>query len=147
MPLDDVKDMVKAEVLRDKKAEMILGKLKGAKSIDQVMAQKGAVSDSAKNVNFYADNQFDPVILGSISKAKVNQFVGPLKGRDAVFAYQVTKETKDPEAKYDEQQYLTGAARSHASMALNPRQYYGESPVISYLKKKAKVTDSRYLFY
>ena len=147
MPLDDVKDMVKAEVLRDKKADMILGKLKGAKSIDQVMAQKGAVSDSAKNVNFYADNQFDPVILGSISKAKVNQFVGPLKGRDAVFAYQVTKETKDPEAKYDEQQYLTGAARSHASMALNPRQYYGESPVISYLKQKAKVTDSRYLFY
>lgn len=147
MPLDDVKDMVKAEVLRDKKADMILGKLKGAKSIDQVMAQKGAVSDSAKNVNFYADNQYDPVILGSISKAKVNQFVGPLKGRDAVFAYQVTKETKDPEAKYDEQQYLTGAARSHASMALNPRQYYGESPVISYLKQKAKVTDSRYLFY
>ena len=147
MPLDDVKDMVKAEVLRDKKADMILGKLKGAKSIEQVMAQKGAVSDSAKNVNFYADNQYDPVILGSISKAKVNQFVGPLKGRDAVFAYQVTKETKDPEAKYDEQQYLTGAARSHASMALNPRQYYGESPVISYLKKKAKVTDSRYLFY
>ena len=147
MPLDDVKDMVKAEVLRDKKADMILGKLKGAKSIDQVMAQKGAVSDSAKNVNFYADNQYDPMILGSISKAKVNQFVGPLKGRDAVFAYQVTKETKDPEAKYDEQQYLTGAARSHASMALNPRQYYGESPVISYLKQKAKVTDSRYLFY
>ena len=147
MTLDDVKDMVKAEVLRDKKAEMLLGKLKGAKSVEQVAAMKGAVSDTAKKVNFYADNQFDPVILGSISKAKVNQFVGPLKGRDAVFAYLVTNETKDPEAKYDEQQYLTGAARSHASMALNPRQYYGESPVISYLKKKAKVSDSRYLFY
>ena len=147
LTLDDVKDVVKAEVLRDKKAEMIMGKLKGAKTIDQVMAQKGAVSDSVKNANFNADNQFDPVILGSISKAKVNQFVGPLKGRDGVFAYQVTKETKNTDQKYDEQQYLSNAARSHASMAFNSRQYYGESPIITFLKKKAKVTDSRYIFY
>lgn len=147
LSLEDAKEMVKAEVLRDKKAEMIMGKLKNAKTIDQVMAQKGAVSDSAKNVNFYADNQYDPVILGAVSKAKVNQFVGPLKGQNAVFAFQVINETKNAEAKYDEQQYLTGAARAHAGMALNSRQYYGESPVITYLKKKAKVSDSRYLFY
>ena len=147
LSLEDAKEMVKAEVLRDKKAEMIMGKLKNAKTIDQVMAQKGAVSDSAKNVNFYADNQYDPVILGAVSKAKVNQFVGPLKGQNAVFAFQVINETKNAEAKYDEQQYLTGAARTHAGMALNARQYYGESPVITYLKKKAKVSDSRYLFY
>ncbi|MBR3734089.1 MAG: SurA N-terminal domain-containing protein [Bacteroidaceae bacterium] len=147
MPLEDVKDFVKAEVLRDKKAEILMGKLKGAKSIDQIMAQKGAVTDSVKNVNFFADNQFDPVILGSVSKAKANQFVGPLKGKDAVFAFQVTAENKNAEAKYDEQQYMTGAARTHAGMALNPRQYYGESPIITYLKQKAKVSDSRYLFY
>ena len=42
---------------------------------------------------------------------------------------------------------MTGAARTHAGMALNPRQYYGESPIITYLKQKAKVSDSRYLFY
>ena len=144
---DDVKDMLKAEVLRDKKADIILGKLKGAKSIDQVMAQKDAVADTAKSVTFYADNQYDPVVLGTIGKAKLNQFVGPLKGNGAVFAYQVINETKNAEAKYDEQQFMTNAARTHAGMALNSRQYYGESPVITYLKQKAKVSDSRYLFY
>ena len=147
MPLDDVKDMVKAEVLRDKKADMIMGKLKGAKSLDQVMAQKGAVSDSAKSVSFLADNTFDPVILGSIVKAKPNQFVGPLKGQAAVFAYKVVSETKNPEAKYDQQQYMSGVAQSHAGKALSSRQYYAESPVVAYLKQKAKVTDNRYKFY
>lgn len=147
LKLDDVKDIVKAEVLKDKKAAKIIANLKSAKSVEQVLAQKGAMSDTVKAVNFYADNQCDPAILGSIGKAKVNQFVGPLKGNSAVYAYKVLGETKDANAKYDEQQYISGAARTHAGMALNSRQYFGESPVISYLKEKAKVSDSRYLFY
>ena len=147
LTLDDVKDIVKAEVLKDKKAEKIMASLKGAKTVDQVLAQKGAMADTAKSVNFYADNQYDPAVLASVSNAKVNQFVGPLKGNGAVYAYKVLGENKNADAKYDEQQYISGAARTHAGMALNSRQYFGESPVITYLKEKAKLTDSRYLFY
>ena len=41
MDNEDVKNMVQQEVLRDKKAEIIMGKLKDVKSIDQAKA-KGA---------------------------------------------------------------------------------------------------------
>lgn len=146
LPLEDVKEVLTAEVLRDKKADMIISKLKGAKSVAQVQAMKGAQADTVKSVNFYSQN-CDPVIAGSIAGVKANQFVGPLKGYGAVFAYQVISSTKQPEAKYDEQQFITSAASNHARMALSPRNYYDESPVITYLKNKAKVQDNRYKFY
>lgn len=146
MPLDDVKDIVKNEVLRDKKAEKILGKLKNCKSMAQFKALPGVQVDTAKNVNFYSQ-MYDPAILGTITGVKANQFVGPLKGYNAVFAYQVLGIEKQAGAKYDEQQYIMSAARNHATMALSPRQYYDESPFIVYLKHKAKVEDFRYRFY
>lgn len=146
MPLDDVKDIVKNEVLRDKKAEKILGKLKSCKSMAQFKALPGVQVDTAKNVNFYSQ-MYDPAILGTVTGVKANQFVGPLKGYNAVFAYQVLGVEKQAGAKYDEQQYIMSAARNHATLALSPRQYYDESPFISYLKHKAKVEDFRYRFY
>ena len=146
MPLDDVKDIVKNEVLRDKKAEKILGKLKNCKSMAQFKALPGVQVDTAKNVNFYSQ-MYDPAILGTVTGVKANQFVGPLKGYNAVFAYQVLGVEKQAGAKYDEQQYIMSAARNHATMALSPRQYYDESPFIAYLKHKAKVEDFRYRFY
>ena len=146
MPLEDVKDIVKNEVIRDKKGDKLLAKLKNCKSIAQVKAIPGAQVDTAKNVNFYSQN-YDPAILGSVTGVKANQFVGPLKGYNAVFAYQVLGVTKQAGAKYDEQQYIMTAARTHAGLALSPRQYYDESPFISYLKHKAKVEDFRYRFY
>lgn len=146
MPLEDVKDIVKNEVLRDKKAEKILGKLKGCKSLAQIRGVAGVQVDTAKNVNFYSQ-MYDPAILGTVTNVKANQFVGPLKGYNAVFAYQVLSVEKRADAKYDEQQYVTTAARNHATMALSPRQYYGESPFLAYLKSKAGIEDFRYRFY
>ena len=146
MPLEDVKDIVKNEVLRDKKAEKILGKLKGCKSLAQIRGVAGVQVDTAKNVNFYSQ-MYDPAILGTVANVKANQFVGPLKGYNAVFAYQVLSVEKRADAKYDEQQYVTTAARNHATMALSPRQYYGESPFLAYLKSKAGIEDFRYRFY
>jgi peptidyl-prolyl cis-trans isomerase D len=146
MPLEDVKDIVKNEVLRDKKAEKILAKVKNCKSFAQIKAVPGVQVDTAKNVNFYSQ-MYDPAVLGTVVGVKANQFVGPVKGYNAVLAYQVLSVEKTAGAKYDEQQYIRTAASSHASMALSPRQYYGESPFIAYLKSKAGVEDFRYRFY
>lgn len=90
---------------------------------------------------------YDPVILATVTGKKAGAFVGPLKGYDGVYAYQVLKVNKQEGAKYDEAQYIQGAARTHAQLSVSPRQYYGESPVITYLKEKAKVVDNRYRFY
>ncbi len=147
MPLEDVKDIVKGEVLRDKKGDMLMAKLKGAKTLNQIMAQKGAVADTAKNVTFFSDNMYDPVVLATVTGKKAGTFVGPLKGYDGVYAYQVIKVNKQPGATYNEAQYIQGVARTHAQLSISPRQYYGESPVITYLKEKAKVVDNRYRFY
>lgn len=148
VPLEDVKDYVKAEVLRDKKAEKIMANLKGAKTIAQVLAAKDAVSDTVKNVTFFSDGQYEPVILGSVVKAKANQFVGPLKGTAGVYAYQVLSTNTNADAKYDEKQAVGYAASSHARL-VTPTSYYGPSfdRIYQFLQQKAKVTDNRYRFY
>lgn len=146
LTLDDeaVKEDVKNEVLRDKKAEKIIAQLKAPKTLAQVMAVKGAVSDTVKNVSFFADGQCDPAILGTVTGKKVNEFVGPLKGYNAVCAYQVLNVNKPADAKFDENQMRDAVANLHASMAMSTRQYGIESPLMVYLKSKAKIVDARY---
>lgn len=146
LTLDDeaVKNDVKNEVLRDKKAEKIMAQLKAPKTLAQVMAVKGAVQDSVKNVSFFSDGQCDPVILGTVTGKKVNEFVGPLKGYDAIYAYQVINVNKSADAKFDENQMRDGVANLHAGMAMSARQYGIDSPLMTYLKSKAKIVDARY---
>ena len=146
LALDDVKEYVKNMVMRDKKAEKLMAKFKNFKSVDQFKSVAGAEIDTAKAVNFYSQ-MLDPAILSTVRGVKPNQYVGPIKGYSAVFAYQVIKTEKQPGATYDEARYIGGAASTHANMALSPRQYYEESPFLSYLKHKAKVEDFRYKIY
>ena len=49
-----VADMLKAEIIKDKKAEKLIAEMKGANSIDQVKNMANAVSDSVKHITFSA---------------------------------------------------------------------------------------------
>lgn len=145
LSLDDVKDYLKSEVIREKKGEQLMSKLKGA-NLAKIKAYQGARIDTIKDVNFMSQS-YDPAILGNLANPKANQYVGPVKGYNSVFAFQVLNVNKQADAKYDEQQYIMTSATNHARMALSPRQYYDESPFITYLKNKAEVKDYRYKFY
>lgn len=148
---DDVKENLKPLVLNDKKAEKILANLKGVNSVEGVRAKYPEASvDTATNVNFFLDDnpymQVDPILLGSVAKAKMGQFVGPKKGTDAVFAYKVIKETpQEAGVKYDERREMKMSAYRNAQYATT---YAGRYDMVTpYLKLKAKVVDNRYRFY
>lgn len=146
MPLEDVKDFIKSEVMREKKADKVYAKIKGYKSIADFKAVAGSQVDTVKNVNFYSQG-FDPAILAKVTNVKPNQFVGAIKGYNAAFAFQVLSTEKDAETKFDQRHYLNAAANNHAGRALSPRNYYEESPFITYLKNKTQLKDLRYKFY
>ena len=143
--LDDpqVKELVKAQVLRDKKAEMLIAKAKGATSIAAAKA-KGAVVTSVNQVTFSAPvfvsstGASEAALSGAVSSAKVGSFFSrPVKGQGGVYQFQVVKRAKNA-TKFNEQQQET-------TLRQKAMQYAGNFMYELYLK--AHVVDNRYLFF
>jgi peptidyl-prolyl cis-trans isomerase D len=141
--INAVKDMLKAEIIKDKKAEQLMAQLQGVKSIDQAKGLNGAVSDTVKHITFAAPTYValthasEPALGAAANKAEVNQLTAPVKGFAGVYVMQVINREKSAEtfdAKQEAQQ-LSGMASRYASAFLND------------LYKKAKVEDNRYLFF
>lgn len=141
--MEDVKDYLTQEVLKDKKAELLTRKLAQAKSIADVMKEKGAVSDTIKHVTFGASafvmktGASEPMLSAAASKTALNQFAGPIKGNAGVYALQVLAKNKSDE-KFDAEKEET------QQETLNMRSI---SRFVGELYEKAKVKDNRYLFF
>ncbi len=141
--LADVEDIVRTEVLRDKKAEMLKAKFKDVKTIDQARAIPGVVVDTLKSVNFAGVSQvastgsYEPAINGSAWNKKEGEFVAPVKGYGAVYAYQVIGTQKD-ESTFNEKEQKQMIAQRYLSNLRN---------LIDDLSQKAKVKDRRYIFF
>ena len=135
--------MVKAEVLRDKKAEMLMAKAKGATSLAAAKA-KGAVVTPVNQVTFAAPvfvsttGASEPALSGAVYAAKVGQFFArPVKGQGGVYQFQVVSRKKNA-MKFNEQQ-MEAQIRQKAMQAAG--NYMNE------LYIKAKVVDNRYMFF
>ena len=143
--LDDaqVKEIIKAEVIKDKKAEMIEAKLKGVKSIAAAKA-KGAKVSPVNQITFAApvfiaaSGASEPALSGAVSATKKGAFVSnPVKGNAGVYLFQVTNKTNRP-VKFDEKSMEQKARQK--SM-----QYAGN--FMNELYMNAHVVDNRYLFF
>jgi len=138
-----VKEMVKAEVIKDKKAEMIEAKLGGVKSIAAAKAKGGKVS-SVNQITFAAPvfiaatGASEPALSGAVSATKKGAFVAhPVKGNAGVYLFQVTNKANRP-VKFDEKA-MEQKCRQKAM------QYAGN--FMNELYMKAHVVDNRYLFF
>lgn len=138
-----VADMLKAEIIKDKKAEKLIAEMKGANSIDQVKNMANAVSDSVKHITFSAPayvsvtRASEPALGAYASKAEVNKLTGPIKGNAGVYMIQVYNKEKSAE-EFDaknEENNLSNMAGRYASSFIND------------LYKKAEVKDDRYLYF
>jgi hypothetical protein len=76
-------------------------------------------------------------LSGAVSKANKGDFKSGVKGKSAVYAFQVIDEKKT-DAKFDKKQE---EQRLMQSVVRNTGNYTGE------LYKKADITDKRYLFF
>ncbi len=138
-----VKEMVKAEVIRDKKAEQLIAKAKGVNSIAAAKG-KGAIVAPVNQVNFasavfvQATGASEPALSGAVATAKKGSFSkNPIKGMGGVYQFQVTGKSKNA-AKYD-------AKQQEKKLQQRSMQYAGSFMQELYLK--AKVVDNRYLFF
>ena len=140
---EQIRSFLTSEVMKDKKAAMLQEKMKGAKSVADVAKIEGAVTDTIKHITF-ASSAFvskigssEPILSGSVSKAKKGEFKSGIKGRSAVYAYQVLDQTKNG-AKFDKKE-------EEQKLQQNIGRYL--SNFTSELMQKADVNDKRYIFF
>jgi peptidyl-prolyl cis-trans isomerase D len=144
--LAKVKDQVKAEVLKDKKAEMIMSNLKAGNysTFAQYRAYPTAVGDTVKHITFEAPafisslNSSEPVVGAFTSISPVNKLSKPLKGNAGVIVLQVINKSKLNEA-FNEKDEEARLASQHQQIA--------GRMLINDLYLKSKVKDKRYMFF
>ncbi|RGH46059.1 peptidylprolyl isomerase [Prevotella sp. AM42-24] len=143
--LDDpqVKEMVKAEVIKDKKAEMIEAKLNGVKNIAAAKS-KGAKVSEVNQITFAAPvfvasaGASEPALSGAVSATKKGAFSAhPVKGNAGVYLFLVTNKSNRP-VKFNEK-------AQEQKCRQKSMQYAGNFMNELYLN--ANVVDNRYLFF
>lgn len=144
--LDDeqIKEIVKAEVLKDKKAEKIIAKVAGVKSVKDAQA-KGAKVATVNQVSFSAPvfvqltGSSEPALSGAVAATKVGQFSAKaVKGNAGVYLFKVTRGGTRAGVKFDAKSLENKLAQRNMQMAGNFMQE---------LYIKADIVDNRYLFY
>lgn len=144
-PFSWVKEQLRYEVVRDKKAQKIMETIKAAKAttLDKFMALENVVSDTIKHVTFAAPayvqslRSSEPLVSAYASVAELNKLSAPIKGNGGVFvlvAYNKEK-ANNPYEQESEEMTLANMYMRMAGQAL------------SELYLKANVKDNRYLFF
>lgn len=138
-----VKEFLKAEVIRDKKAEQLMAKAKDVKNIAAAQA-KGAKVDAVNQITFAAPvfvmsvGASEPALSGAVAATAKGKFSSrPVKGNAGVYVFEVTGRTMRPgkfDAKTEEQKTRQKAL-----------QYAGN--FMNELILKANIEDNRYLFF
>lgn len=144
-PLDDknVKDYIKQEVMNDKKAEVLIGKLNGVKNMAEAKAKGGKIA-TVEQVTFaapvfvQATGASEPALSGAVAATAQGKFSShAVKGNAGVYLFQVNSKKMRP-VKFDAKEY-------EQRLKQRALQYAGN--FMSELYAKANVKDNRYLFF
>ena len=145
-PWDDaqVKEVLKREVMKDKKAEMLMAKLKGVNSIAAAQS-KGAKVSMVNQITFsapafvQATGSVEPALSGAVAGTAAGKFSkAPVKGNAGVYVFQVVKKALRAGSKYNEAMVMQQTAQMNMQLISNFMQD---------LILKANVVDNRYLFF
>jgi peptidyl-prolyl cis-trans isomerase D len=141
--LEDVKEQVKAEVIKEKKAAQMLGKLKGKTIQDIAKAYgQGAITNTAAGITVNAstlgDFGYDMTVVGKAMGLKVNGQTKPFAADNGVGVIKMTNFTPAPETK-DYSSYKTQIEQKNQGRG---GQYY----INEALKEVAKIKDNRVKF-
>lgn len=143
--LDDpqVKEIIKAEVLKDKKAEMLMAKLEGVNNLNAAKTKGGKVSNVSQ-ITFAAPvfvtttGASEPALSGAVYATAKGKFSSkPVKGNAGVYVFRVENKTMRP-GKFD-------ARSMEQKLRQKSMQYAGN--FMNELYIKADVVDNRYLFF
>ena len=140
----DVKTFLTTVVKQQKKGALIAERLKAAKTLEDVMKQKGAIREALPNQTFAGYPQLmgvgtpEPILAGTIAKTAVGKCSAPVVGAGAVYMVKVTGKSKGAE-KFDEASEVSRLGQTAGQRTYNS--------VFTYLMtKKAEIVDHRYQF-
>ena len=142
--LDEMKEQLKSEVIRDKKFEKASAKLAGVKDIEAAK-KNGAVVDSVSQITFSAPvfvqsaGSSEPALSGAVAAVKQGAFSPAIiKGKGAAYLFQVLSKKQREGAKFDAKQQ----AQQLQQQAMQAAGGYLQEMFL-----KAGVVDNRYLFF
>ncbi|MEE3444928.1 MAG: peptidylprolyl isomerase, partial [Prevotella sp.] len=142
--VDGVKDILKAEVLRDKKFDQIKERVSKVKSIADAKAA-GAKVDSVNQITFsapvfvQATGASEPALSGAVVAAAPGKFSATaVKGNGGAYLFQLLNKVERDGAKFDEK-------AQEKQLAQRAMQAAGR--FMQELYQKANVVDNRYLFF
>ena len=142
--METMKDVLRQEVLRDKKFEQIKAKLAGVADIAAAKA-KGARIDSVNQVTFtapvfvQATGASEPALSGAVAASKQGAFSkAVVKGNGGAYLFQVMKKSERQGAKFDEKM---------VEQQLQQQAMQAAGRFLQELYQKANVVDNRYLFF
>ena len=142
--LSDVQDILKPEVLRNKKFEQIKSKFAGVADIAAAKA-KGARVDSVKQITFsapvfvQATGSSEPALSGAVAALEQGDFSKALvKGNGGAYLFRVIKKAQREGANFDEKT---------VERSLSQRAQQAAGRFLQELYQKANVVDNRYLFF
>lgn len=140
---ENLQNILREEVLKDKKAAQLIEKIQGMKSVAEVAKLPGAVQDTVQHITFAAPvfvqkvASTEPVLSGVVSAAQKGQFLTGIRGEGAVYALQVLDKQK-LQGKFDPKTEQTQQATTLMR---------GMQGLMQTLARKAKIEDNRYKFY
>jgi len=143
--VDDAKEQLTQEVLRDKKFEQLSQKLAGVKSMAEA-EKKGAKVVDVQQVTFSAPvfvqetGSSEPALSGAVAATKEGQFLPRvIKGNAGAYMVQVVKRSMPKDAVETNQ---AGMEKQLSQRALQAASRFSQE-----LYQKADVVDNRYLFF
>ncbi len=141
--VDKVKDQLKAELIRDKKAEIIINDLTAkGNSLEEIAANTGLEIKNATSVNFgayqFGAAGFEPNVIGTVVKLGLNKVSAPIKGKSGVYIAQNIASQSGTEQFNANNEKQSLLARYSYSLPMS---------IVNDLKDKAEIEDNRINFY
>ncbi|MFN3908867.1 MAG: peptidylprolyl isomerase [Flavobacterium sp.] len=136
MPLEDVKPGIEPLIRNEKKAKMIIAKIKG-NNLDAIAKENKVAVESATDLTIQSpiinNAGFEPKVVGVALNTKANNVSAPVEGNSGVYVVKTKAVTKAPENKDFSQQITT--LQSTSGQAANR--------IFGTLKDKADIKDYR----
>lgn len=144
--ISKVSGQIKSEIIKDKKAALIIETLNQKLNKGVTLADLAATINQevkvANGVNFsayqFGMEGFEPAVLGKATSLKLNQVSGPIKGNAGVFVVQAYNIQKSP------QPFDVAAEKRNLTSGY---KYALPNTIMMNMRDKAEVEDNRLNFY
>jgi peptidyl-prolyl cis-trans isomerase D len=143
IPLAQIKDNIKPLVMNEKKASIIIDKLKGSTDIYQIARDNSTKVDTNLNITFASRNipgfgsEFQ--VIGQIFAMKEGDQSEPIQGNGGVFVVKLDRFYEPP------QNVDLRVSQDQLMMAFRSR--ISQNPMFNALQKKTKITDNRLQYF